>query len=181
MSDDLQFTLSQEAQAALDHIPGMPLAVATRVARAFDFQNELTVGYAKVNKLSARSATTLGVVTNRLRSALARTPARIQGDRIVSSIGDSVVYAARHEYGFDGTETVRAHRRRIRSRDVVGKVGSRQRLTAQGVGFVREFTRRAHTPARSFVGSSLRERKPDYDAAISQAVLDGFAGKGGAE
>lgn len=51
----------------------------------------------------------LGVISGRLRQSLRGTPARIEGDNVVSSIGTVVSYARAHEFGFSGRVNVRAH------------------------------------------------------------------------
>jgi len=90
-------------------------------------------------------------------------------DKMVAGTGIKLSYAARHEYGFTGTETVRAHARRISQ--VYGRPITP--VTVQ----VATFSRRANTPARSFLRSSLREEAAglivDMRTALRNGLLSG--------
>lgn len=101
----------------------------------------------KTQKLSGQ---VLNVVTGRLRrsifSKVTETQDAIIGE--VSSSGD-VKYAARHEFGFSGQETVRAHTREIKQ--AFGQIIEPKTVA------VRAFTRQANTPERSFMRSSFND------------------------
>lgn len=79
------------------------------------------------------------------------------GHQITTTVGvdgRAVPYAAAHEYGFHGSENVRAHTRTISM--VFG------REVAPTTVNVAAFTRQGNTPERSYLRSSLRERLETY-------------------
>jgi phage gpG-like protein len=143
------------------------------IARELDHQNELTIGYAQKNKMSGAGPTTLGVRTNRLRSSLRRSDAIASEGTVTGSIGSNVRYAAVHEYGFDGEVSVRSFVRRNRRGDLFGL---KKKLSAAGISYVKSFTRHMHMPARSFIGSSLLERRDLIERALSRAVVKALEG-----
>ncbi|MFH1984124.1 MAG: phage virion morphogenesis protein [Pseudomonadota bacterium] len=65
-------------------------------------------------------------------------------------VGTNVVYGAVHQLGADETVTVRAHRRRVASRNMTAG----KKKTASGVGFVMSHLRKMHIPARPYLGVS---------------------------
>lgn len=88
-----------------------------------------------------------------------------QGDAvygIAASSGD-VKYAAFFEFGFTGTEAVRAHIRHIS--EAFGKP-LKEEIAVQ----VRAHDRKVDMPAHSFLRSSLAEMKDQIAAGLKQAV-----------
>lgn len=79
----------------------------------------------------------------------------------IYSTGD-VKYAAAHEFGFSGQETVRAH-----TRDTV--FGRKVEPFT-----VASFTRNMNIPARSFMRSSLDDMAEQLRSGMRQAVVDGM-------
>jgi phage gpG-like protein len=81
-------------------------------------------------------------------------------------VGTNVEYAARFEYGFHGSETVKAHSRTIRK--VFGKPIDERVIQ------VRSFSRQANQPERSFLRSAMRDMesqiKTELENALKQAV-----------
>ena len=102
--------------------------------------------------------------TARLKLSLRPTAGR---DQVV--IGTNVVYARRHQEGFDGTETVGSHRRTMRS--IFGR-----QLKAPIEVVVPSFERHAHTPKREFLGLSTDDREEllaqaeDYVAELAPEI-----------
>ena len=99
-----------------------------------------------------------------------------QGNSVV--IGTGLSYASVHQYGFDGTQSVRPYSyvRRVRSRDsfmrdqITNRRGHKQtvrRKTSSGIGTVsvRAFSRHIHIPARPFLVF-----RPEDPARIQQGV-----------
>jgi phage gpG-like protein len=80
---------------------------------------------------------------------------------LTAFIGTNIKYAHVHEYGFQGTVTVRAHLRRIT------QVFGRPVTATQNVG---SYTRRMNLPERSFLRSTLREMEPRIRSEMEQAV-----------
>jgi len=93
---------------------------------------------------------------------------RDSGTRIETQVGTNVKYAAIHEYGFDGPETVKAHARKISH--------AFGRTIAPTVVQVRSFERRVRMPERSFLRSSLNELRPQIEATIRQRVIAALEG-----
>ncbi len=52
-----------------------------------------------------------GIVTGRLRNSIEPIPPRVSGDDYETGVKTNVEYAGVHEFGFNGTVNVRAHRR----------------------------------------------------------------------
>lgn len=108
--------------------------------------------------------------TGRLRRSinfrLTETP-----NAIVGTVGTNVRYARAHEYGFEGTVSVREHTRTVtmafgRPIDPVDAV-------------VRAHTAHMLLPERSFLRSSLSERAPSIANAIREAVRGAVQGSAG--
>lgn len=122
--------------------------------------------------------------TGHLRSSINQEVMEVDGS-IVAVIGTNVSYAARHEYGFQGTEVVSAHIRRSRAQmaqatytytNKRGVVVTKTRQTGKygkggGVIQVRSFERKANTPERSFLRSSLRDLSGTIRSAIAATVM----------
>jgi hypothetical protein len=85
-------------------------------------------------------------------------------DGVTATIGSAVVYAAFQEYGFNGTEQVRAHLRRIAV--AFGKP------IAPVTAMVRAHDRKVNYPPHSFLRSSLAEAAPEIHARIDAAVME---------
>lgn len=163
-------TLKTNAAEVLRHLREFPAAMAQGIARALDRRNELTVGQIQARKLSQRGPTTLGVVTNRLRSSIRPALAQVAGpSRIVSAIGSNVSYAGAHEYGFDGTVQIPAHSRKVTQ--VFGRQ-LKSPITAE----VRSHSAKRHIPARAFISSTVGEESEKYAADISAAILRAWQG-----
>lgn len=85
------------------------------------------------------------------------------GSDIAGVVGTNVEYAAKHEYGFKGTETVKAHLRLIK------QAFGRQLKTPvwQNVG---AHGRKVNLPERSFLRSSLKDLAPELIRDMTKAV-----------
>lgn len=105
-------------------------------------------------KASQRARQT-GGKTLILRNILKRSITyEVQGNSV--AVGTNVPYAAAHQFGFDGTVLVRAHRQRITARDIIRRsVTARGRIRktklASGIGFVKEHERHMKMPERPFL------------------------------
>lgn len=111
------------------------------------------------------SGQVLNVRTGTLRRSINERVEQ-QATSTTGTVGTNVDYAARFEYGFHGSETVKAHQRTIRQ--VFGKPIDERVIQ------VRSFTRQANQPERSFLRSALHDMeaqiKADMAAALRQAV-----------
>lgn len=123
---------------------------------------------AKVSGPVLKSRT--GTLRRKLNMQLTESP-----EELTASVGLKLSYAAVHEYGFDGTVTIREHLRHVKSGDVRGRLdGGRSRVLAQGIGRVREHTRHMHVPERSYLRSTLAEEHATIRAAMLAAVRRAF-------
>lgn len=122
-------------------------------------------------------------VTGRLRSGM-QSDAKKSGNQVIGRIGNNVKYAAFHEFGFHGTQNVRAHsrvidqvnakgqqidtRRAIRSDkgELLGFKESRkasvkfQKSGMVTVQFVRAHARTVNYPGKPFVRPALNKMTP---------------------
>jgi phage gpG-like protein len=78
--------------------------------------------------------------------------------------GDAVPYAAYQEFGFHGSETVRAQLRTIKA--AFGRPIAPRQVAVRG------YTRRVDYPAHSFLRSALADIAPDAVAEIAANVGD---------
>jgi phage gpG-like protein len=84
-------------------------------------------------------------------------------ESIEATVGTNLSYAAVHEYGFDGSVSVRAHMRHMTQ--AFGRP-----LATPVEAQVGGYSRHMHMPARSFLRSSLAERRDKITAALEAAV-----------
>lgn len=112
--------------------------------------------HVKEDKLNGQ---VLNVRTGRLRRSITMR-VDTAASTVTGWVGTNVAYAARFEYGFDGTETVRAFMRRAPG----GKKKDARTVP------VRSFTRKVHTPARSFLGSAYDDQRADITAQLRAAA-----------
>lgn len=162
MNIDIQVQGNIAVTGRLDNVP-VKLRLALR--KKVSYLTLYLESYIKTQKLSGQ---VLNVVTGRLRrsifSKVVEANDLISGQ--VASSGD-VKYAAIHEYGFDGTETVRAHTREIKQ--AFGRA-----ITPKTV-FVDSFTRQMHMPERSFMRSSFSDLKDMLKRGLEDAVQEGLS------
>ena len=104
----------------------------------------------------------LGVITGRLRQSLRAAPARIEGDRVIVSIGSPVGYAAAHEFGFDGTVTIKEHTRQAHLRRGVEVREHR----------VKSYSRHLVIPERAPVRTGIREHLGEFSTSIADAIKE---------
>lgn len=166
----ISIAIKSNAAEVLRHLREFPAAMAQGIAKALDRRNELTVGQIQARKLSQRGPTTLGVVTNRLRSSVRPALAQVAGpSRIVSAIGSNVAYAGAHEYGFNGSVQIPAHTRKVTQ--IFGHP-----LKTPATAQVRAHSAKRHIPARAFISTTVEEEAGKYSADISAAILRAWQG-----
>jgi len=91
-----------------------------------------------------------------------------------SNVGTNVEYARFLEKGFHGPVEVRGHMRRVKSRDVRGKVEDergrvRRRVIKAGSTMVRAHTRQVDQNARPFLGPELAAARSRVRTRIAAA------------
>jgi hypothetical protein len=110
--------------------------------------------------------------TGHLRRTVAASP-RVDGksDREAwASFGTTAPYGIKHEQGFEGTEHVAAHTRRVATRSVFAKVDGKRRKVAQGVAYVRAHDRFVTIRARRYLGRTLETDTPLGERLIDRSL-----------
>ena len=166
----LVIQLKPDAATLLAAAKTIPPRCLQAIARAHDKQNHLTIGHISKKYLSfpKDGPTTLEglrVITNRLRKSLWSTRAIVKGTSVISSIGTNVRYARIHEEG--GTvppHTIRARRARALRFSIGGKTIFRRSVKHPG----------SKIPARAPIWRGITDCLPDYEQAISDAVMQSF-------
>ena len=101
---------------------------------------------------------------------------------LTAQVGANTPYAARLEYGFSGTESVRSFVRRSRAQMETAKFNkigletrpSKAKAKGKGIVVVRAFSRQVKSPARSYLRSSLAEMRDTIKADIQAAIMKGL-------
>jgi phage gpG-like protein len=156
MSDSVKITVSG-ASEVVHRFEKLPSALDALLAKKMQ---ALAIGlsaHVMQNKLSGQ---VLKTRTGNLRASINPRIMNTAGER-KAIVGTNMQYAAKHEYGFSGTEKVKAHLRII-------KQAFGRRLKAPVQVQVGAFSRSVNFPVRSFLRSALA----DYEAKIHAAMLD---------
>lgn len=147
---------------------------------------------AQLDYLSGPRPGKIQSITGRLRQGV-NTAVEVKGDQVIGRIGDNVKYAARHEFGFRGIESVREHVRVIsnvhasgenidlRKRasvdgEFVGFMESRKRASRRqrtgfvGIQHVRAHVRRVNYPGKPFIRPALEKSQQNIVASIKTEV-----------
>ena len=121
-----------------------------------------------------------GQVLKRVSGDLSRSVSiKYEDGGMTAVVGANTPYAARHEYGFTGTESVRSHVRRAREQMKSARRNSLGHETrpskAKGVGsgttVVRAFSRQIKYPERSYMRTGLADMRDQISAALNAAVV----------
>lgn len=155
----------QGDEAVLSRFDKLPPKLRASLYRKVSYLTLQLENHVKTQKLSGQ---VLNVVTGRLRrsifSKVTQTATEVTGS--VSSSGD-VKYAAIHEFGFDGDETVRAHTRTVKQ--AFGRTIAPMKVEVQ------QHTRHMVMPERSFLRSSFVDLKQMLRDGVKQAIAEGLA------
>lgn len=120
----------------------------------------------KQNKLTGQ---VLHVRSGRLRRSIHSEVSSTE-TAVTGIVGTNVEYAAAHEYGFTGTESVRQHLRTITQ--AFGRAIKGGAVQVQ----VSAHSRQVNLPERSFLRSALREMAPEITMQLRQAVNNALRG-----
>jgi len=117
------------------------------------------------------SGQVLRVQSGRLRRSI-NTRVQDTAQSVTASVGTSVSYGRFWELGFHGVEHVNAYVRRVSGRDVRRAMegGTRARVAARGIGYMRAHTRRVDVEPRSFLRSALTEMAPTIREELALAM-----------
>lgn len=151
-------TGDREIAARFEQIPAQVRAnLRTRIQRAIiRLQRYVVTQKLQDQVLNVRS----GTLQRSIDKVMREDPASVTG-----VVWTNVKYARRHEYGFQGSESVRAHLRMMTQ--AFGRPVKEPRKIA-----VREFTRSVNYPEHSFLRSALRDMAPEIMAQLEQAVTE---------
>lgn len=163
MSD---FTVSIRAESFLARIEGMGARLHESVLRAvtrlsIDVQDKVK------DKLSG-PVLHVGK-TGTLRRSINRV-VRDQPSEIMAQVGTNLVYAAVHEYGFDGIVNVREYTRRSAAQLAVGRKSRAKK--SEGTITVRAHTMHMRVPERSYLRSTVREQAGAISGNIKAAARE---------
>lgn len=143
---------------------GLTPKMHLRLVKAMHTMLPRLQAFVKAGKLSGQA---LHVRTGNLRRSISFT-VQETGDDIVGQVGifggPTLPYGRAHEFGFEGTVSVKEHLRTITQ--AWGRPIEPVRAT------VREHTMRMHLPERSFLRSSLAEFRAAILEVLAQAVAE---------
>jgi hypothetical protein len=155
MSNPIGVTIPKELQEGIRALK--PVHAMSAVGRGMEKGSAYMVGEITAKRLTGKgpfpvAENKLGVVSGRLRRSFHWTGyARIEGTNASVQIGATVVYAAAHEFGFQGTVTVKAHTRKMKKGSQrIAATETTRRINYTGLGGVtsqaqKRATRSAHT------------------------------------
>jgi len=131
----------------------------------------LALELAKHIKRDKLSGQVLNVRTGRLRRSI-HTVVQSDATSIIGKVGTDVVYAAYHEFGFSGTETVRAHLRRAKDQMAFSRKMKKSAYISKQEGTinVRSHTRTVNYPERSFLRTALKDMEPYIKEQIDSGL-----------
>lgn len=149
-----------DGATAIDRLAGFPERLSVRLGGVMENLGTSLRDRVRDNLAGAVLQTRSG----RLAAAIDADVAAAGNGMAVSVAVGGVPYAAYQEYGFHGTESVRAHLRTIK--EAFG------RAVAPRPVAVRSYTRRVDYPAHSYLRSALADIAPDARAQIDGAVAN---------
>jgi phage gpG-like protein len=172
--------INSTAQDMLRRIQTFNAEVPQDIARTMDRENQETIGQIQQTRMTGKgpfppAQGRLGVRTNRLRSSVRASKARVFGGEIASSIGSNVEYAAIHEFGGTIQQGARTNLFRQTFRRVKGggvrfaKLGAKRSFsTTKRTEFK---ARTIVIPQRAPITRGIEDRRWAYNASISQAII----------
>lgn len=159
----LNITVSGDKEL-IARIEAMPAAVHAALLRKVTVLALKLEAKIKTDKLSGQVLNVRsGALRRSISNAVEDSSTKITG-RAFSS-GD-VKYAAIHEFGFKGSETVKAHTRVIKQ--AFGKAISPKTV------MVSAFTRQMNMPERSFMRTALADMQGEIVQGLTAAVAEGL-------
>lgn len=148
----------------IKRLEAMPAKVQAGLLRAVTALSIQLQDYVKASKLSGQ------VLRRRTHNLADNISHRVEsGETSVSGIvGTNVPYAAYHEFGFSGTESVKAYLRTIKQ-----AFGKPLKAGAMEIS-VGAHTRQVNYPAHSFLRSALADLRPQIKGVMDRAVREGL-------
>jgi len=156
----IDFTVTGD-QAVMGRLRAMPPRIHAAIVASMQREMFALAAYVKAEKLTGQVLKTrTGTLRRKVNARVTETPETVTGQ-----VGVKLAYAAIHEYGFDGSESVKAHTRTIHQ-------AFGHPLAAPVVVQVQSFSRHMKMPERSYLRSALRERAPNIMAALELAARE---------
>lgn len=120
MNTQVTITVDPGLQGLFKRLADLPQELLTAVATGMKQAGPVIVGNAVKDRFTSQrgpfpvSEHKLGRVTGRLRQSITNTPPQINANtgEVTMGFGSNVSYFAVHEFGFNGTVAVRAHKRK---------------------------------------------------------------------
>jgi hypothetical protein len=176
MSATAYIQLTPPAQALLKRIQDAPATCLNAMKKSMDKENALTVShiqraYLSFGKGGPSNLLGLRAQSGSLRRSLRANAATATGNVITSSIGGNVTnkgvnYLAVHEFG----ATIPPHTITARGKCLAFMIGGKQ-------VFAKSVKHPGMTlPARGMIQRGIKDRLPDYGAALSAAVVNTLGG-----
>lgn len=167
-----QITLNPDLTAALKGLK--PEVVRQALARGLDRGSMRLVGKISQDRLTGKGPfpvpqQRLGVRSGRLRQSVRASQAKIDGEQVKVSIGSAVRYAALHEFGWSGTQPVRAHQRTVTKLFGV-------KLAEPVIQSVRAHQRKVTIPERRPFRAGIESNVPALEAELARAVTQAMQG-----
>lgn len=167
----MELTVSVRGEALLARLAGTSDRLQSNIRTAVQRLSIVVQTGVKEGKLTGQ---VLHARTGTLRRSINRVVTE-DASGVYATVGTNVVYAAPHEYGFDGIVNVRAHTRRAQAQ--MALKGKKRPSKSAGTINVREFTRHMVMPERSFLRSELKDRESEIRETLRQATLQAVRGE----
>lgn len=126
--------------------------------------NTLSIKLVSKIKTDYLSGQVLHRRTGRLSRSVHANPVVVVEGLITGKVGTNVSYAAFHEYGFQGTESIKTHLRTITQAFGRQLKGGSKEIT------VHAYTRQADYPARSFMRAALHSMRDEIEQTMKSAL-----------
>lgn len=128
--------------------------------------NRLSIKLVSKIKTEYLSGQVLHRRTGRLSRSVHANPVVVAEGSITGKVSTNVSYAAEHEYGFKGTESVKAHLMTITQ-----AFGKQLRGGAEEI-MVHAYTRQVNFPKRSFMRAALHAMESEIEQTMKSALSE---------
>ena len=126
--------------------------------------NKLSIKLVSKIKTEYLSGQVLHRRTGRLSRSVHANPVAVSEGSITGKVGTNVSYAAFHEYGFQGTESIKSHLRTITQAFGRQLKGGSKEVT------VHAYTRQVDYPARSFMRAALHAMQDEIETTMQKSI-----------
>lgn len=190
----LTINLSEEALALQQKLAQWPEAAVLAIARGMDRGAELALGKIIEERFTGQGPFDpiegkLGVRTNRLRSSLRWSPARIDGQSVTGGMGGNVEYLRIHELGGTIKRKVKPGKVRLRETKTgallkrgnlavfAKQKGSKPHKLFREVEYEGGGEYEIHMPARAPLGHGMADHLTDFTSAMTEELRKTWEGR----